>query len=197
MSVFLTSSFQSHSIPLLHIISRSCVPIPVYFLDTGFHFPETLEFRNDIVKRLSLNLINLKSSISKLNQVDDQGRFYYCSNSDYCCHINKVLPLEPILQTHDVWVSGVRGEQSDQRQNMSKVMSGAFGVERYHPMLNWSFKDIWDYRKVYDLPPHPLEEKGYLSVGCSPCTAPYTDETRSGRWNGQSKKECGLHTDLL
>jgi phosphoadenosine phosphosulfate reductase len=166
-------------------------------LDTGFHFPETLEFRDSIVNSLNLKLIILKSPLSKLNQIDENGRFYYCSNSDYCCHINKVLPLEPILQTHDVWVSGVRGDQSGQRQKMSKVMTGAFGVERYHPMIEWSSKDIWDYRKKHQLPSHPLEQKGYLSVGCSPCTTPYVDDTRSGRWSGQSKKECGLHTDLL
>lgn len=101
------------------------------------------------------------------------------------------------MQTHDIWVTGVRAEQSRQRETMTEIMPGIYNTTRYHPMLNWTSKMIWEYRKNNNLPTHPLEEQGYLSIGCFPCTTPHIDDERSSRWSGQSKKECGLHTDLI
>jgi len=194
--VFITSSFQSHSIPLLHVISQIDYSIPVYFLDTGFHFPETLIYRDEIVNLLNLELRILSSPISKVNQLDQTGRFFFCSNTDYCCHINKVLPLESTIKTHDVWISGVRADQSSTRKVMQFKMEGKYGVERYHPFLEWNNRMIWTYRNLHELPPHPLEEKGFLSIGCSPCTSNVMSGERTGRWSGQSKIECGLHLGL-
>lgn len=195
--IFVSSSFQTHSIPLLHIVSQYDKNIPIYFIDTGFHFPETLLFRDKISELLDLNLINIESPINKSDQKDSSGKFHFCSNSDYCCHINKILPLEPVLQINDIWITGVRRDQNANRKSMTSFASGAFDTTRYHPMLEWTSKMIWAYRKDYHLPFHPLEEKGYLSVGCAPCTQKYDESQRGARWKGQSKDECGLHTDLL
>ncbi len=194
--LFVSSSFQTHSIPLLHILKCIYPSIPVYFIDTGFHFSETLSFRDEIVDLFRLNLEILTSPISKVHQKDSNGRFYFCSDSEYCCHINKILPLEPILKEKDVWITGVRSDQNFNRKTMKRIMPGVHNTLRYHPMLNWNSKMIWEYRDLYNLPPHPLESAGYLSVGCSPCTMSSFDD-RSGRWSGQNKDECGLHVDLV
>ena len=196
-SIFISSSFQTHSIPLLHIISQIDHAIPVYFIDTGFHFPETYQFKEQIANLLDIQVISVSSPINKLNQRDKQGRFYFCSNSDYCCHINKILPLEPVLNEFDIWITGVRRDQNSNRKDMDYEAKGPFNTTRFHPMLDWNTKMIWEYRKIHNLPEHPLEKEGYLSVGCEPCTQKYGQDSRGGRWKGQSKNECGLHTELI
>ena len=196
-NIFVSSSYQTHSIPLLHILSTIDNSIPVYFLNTGFHFPETLDFKEDISTLLNIQVISLESTMPKINQRDQRGRFFFCSNSNYCCHINKVLPLEPILMSNDIWITGVRKDQSKIRAEMDFEMDGPFDTKRFHPMLNWTSKMIWEYRKAYDLPEHPLEKEGYFSVGCEPCTQKMSLDNRGGRWNGQKKTECGLHTELI
>jgi len=195
--IFATSSFQTHSIPLIHLLSKAEVAVDFYFLDTGFHFPETLTFRKEIETLLDVKFVTLRSPINKFNQRDNKGRLFFCSYSDYCCHINKVLPLEPILHSHDIWISGVRKDQSKFRKNLAVEEKGKRDTLRYHPILDWNSKDIWNYRKEYDLPVHPLENSGYLSVGCEPCTQKHIEGDRGGRWAGQNKTECGLHTTLI
>lgn len=196
--IFVTSSFQTHSIPLLHIISRTEVEVDVFFINTGFHFPETMSFKNDVAKLLDLNIIDVLPVQSKHLQRDRNGHFYFVSDPDYCCFLNKVQPLEPILQMYDVWISGVRADQSAERKSMKTEQSAQFNTIRFHPMLDWTMKQIYEYRKRYDLPDHPLDKKGYQSIGCSPCTrTPDSLEGRDGRWFGMTKTECGLHTDLI
>lgn len=195
--VFVSSSFQTHSIPLLHILSTIDKSIPVYFLNTGFHFPETIIFREVIAELLDINVLSVESNIPKSSQKDKSGRFLFCSNSDYCCHINKILPLEPVLLEYDIWITGVRRDQNTNRKNMEIEAKGPFNTTRFHPMLEWNTKMIWEYRKAFDLPEHPLEKEGYFSVGCEPCTQKYGAENRSGRWSGQRKTECGLHTEMI
>lgn len=201
LELFCSSSFQTHSIPLLHILASYDPNIPIYFIDTGFHFPETIVFRDQISESLGLRLIVLKSPVNKISQLDQNHRFYFASNPDYCCHINKVLPLEPILQSKDVWISGVRADQSNYRKNLEKTLKGKFNTIKYHPMLDWNSKMIAEYRTSHNLPPHPLELQGYLSIGCEPCTEKFffsdKDDQRTGRWNGLKKSECGLHTELM
>ena len=196
--VFASSSFQTHSIPLLHIISEIDRDIPIYFLETGFHFPETRAYRDEISTRLGLNLINLESSVPKIAQRDAEGMFLFASDPDRCCYLNKVMPLEPVLKEHDVWISGVRRDQTAFRQELSVEAPGAFDTIRYHPILDWTSKMVWDYRNEFDLPAHPLEAKGYLSIGCVPCTRKFnhTDGDRGGRWSGMTKEECGIHTEF-
>jgi len=197
--LFVGSSFQSHSIPLLHILRSISDAIPVYFIDTGFHFPETITYRDTIARLLDLNVTSTRSVVCKRLQCDADGAFYFASDPDQCCYLNKIQPLEPVLIEHDIWISGVRADQSEIRRQMGRMVKGPFGTLRFHPMLDWNNKEIFYYRKLFDLPSHPLEEKGYLSIGCEPCTRkvdPLGDE-RQGRWFGMKKTECGLHTDLI
>lgn len=197
--VFASSSFQSHSIPMLHLISTLQPDIPVYFLDTGYHFPETYAFRDTIAELLGLRIEVVNSPIEKVKQKDEHGHLLFSSDPDHCCFLNKTLPMEPVLREYDVWISGVRRDQSSVRKSFDYEQPGKHGTTRCHPMLEWNSKMIWDYRKEHQLPTHPLEKQGFLSIGCAPCTRKFDlsgDTDRQGRWAGMKKSECGLHTDL-
>lgn len=198
-TLFLSTSLQTHSLPLVHIIHNFDPNIPVYFIDTGYHFPETIKFKNRLKKEYGFNIVEVRSTVSRINQRDASGNLLYASDPDYCCYLNKVKPLEPVLKKHDVWISGVRASQTAHRSSLDKIENGKFNTLHYHPILEWSSKMIHTYRVQFDLPEHPLEKKGYFSVGCMPCTRKIDlrDESndRSSRWFGLNKNECGIHTD--
>jgi len=196
--LFTTSSFQTHSIVLLHIISQIDNSIPVFFINTGFLFPETLRYKDQIAKLLNLNIIELKSDIPKSQQKDSTGSLLFSSDPDYCCFLNKIQPLNVILAEYDIWINGVRADQTEVRKKMNLEEPSKFNTLRFHPMLDWSKKDIYAYIRKYKLPKHPLDQQGYLSIGCEPCTRkPILGDERSARWYGLNKTECGLNTDLL
>jgi phosphoadenosine phosphosulfate reductase len=197
--LFITSSFQTHSIPLLHLISGVSPRIPVFFLETNYHFPETLAYRDAISALLHLDLHELRSEIPAAAQTGADGKPLHQSDKNHCCHINKVQPMDRLLSQYDVWISGVRADQTAARKAMDRVMKTPQGTLRYHPMLDWTSKDIFYYRAAHQLPEHPLEAQGYVSIGCQPCTEkPLLEgDERSGRWAGQAKTECGLHTELI
>ena len=199
LKIFTSSSFQTHSIPLLHIISRIDNTIQVYFINTGYHFTETLDYRDEVAELLGLNLKILYSPISRINQRDTNGKLLYASDPDYCCYINKVAPLEPVLAEYDVWINGVRKSQSNVRKNFEEEQKAKFGVLRYHPVLGWTDKMIYQYLNEFTWPRHPLEDKGYISIGCEPCTRKWNfdNDERGGRWFGLKKTECGLNTELV
>jgi phosphoadenosine phosphosulfate reductase len=198
-TLFTTSSFQSHSLVLLHILSRIDRSIPVYFINTGFHFPETVLFRDQIAEQFGVKIVDLKSDVPKFMQRDPDGKLLFTSDPDHCCYLNKTQPMDAILMAHDVWINGVRADQSATRAAMKVEQPAKHGCTRFHPMLDWNSKMIWQYQKEYDLPKHPLEEKGFVSIGCEPCTRKLDPEMqeREARWFGLNKVECGLHTDLI
>lgn len=196
--LFVSSSFQTHSIALLHILSTSKVPFDVLFINTGFHFAETVSFRDEIKNLLNLNVIDVRPQVSKINQKDADGQFYFVTDPDYCCYLNKTQPLEPYLQQYDIWVNGVRADQSATRKAMKTEQAAPFNTLRFHPILNWNIKQIYAYKKEHNLPEHPLDKKGFMSIGCVPCTQKFDlNNERSARWFGMNKTECGLHTDLI
>ena len=132
---------------------------------------------------------------SKINQRDTTGKLLYASDPDYCCYLNKVAPLEPILAEHDIWINGVRADQSDVRKSFEIEQKAKFGVIRFHPMLDWNGKMIYQYLNEYNIPRHPLEEKGYFSIGCEPCTRKFDLDTegRGGRWFGLKNRVWPQH----
>jgi phosphoadenosine phosphosulfate reductase len=201
LKIFSSSSFQTHSLPMIHILSKIAPEIPVYFLDTGFHFPETLEFKDDIAEKFGIKVVEVSSPISKIMQRDANNIMLFASDPNRCCYFNKTLPMEPVLAQFDVWVSGVRKDQNENRSSFDYEAKGKNGSLRFHPMLDWTNQLIWQYIKEYNLPRHPLEEKGYMSIGCEPCTKSIemmlAEDERGGRWFGLNKTECGLHTDLI
>ncbi len=197
--MFTTSSFQTHSLVLLHMISRIDKTIPVYFVNTGYHFPETIAFRDMVSKLFGLQTVNLKPLTPKNMQKDSEGKLLFTSDPDYCCFLNKTQPLDQILMQHDIWINGVRADQSAARKAMKEEQSAPHNVTRFHPMLNWTNKTIYQYITIHQLPKHPLESKSYFSIGCEPCTRKMDPDMqeREARWYGMNKSECGLHTDLI
>ena len=199
LKMFSSSSFQTHSLVLLHIISRIDKSIPVFFINTGYHFPETLTFKEQIARRFELDVRDVLPLTPKSMQKDANGRLLFASDPDYCCFLNKTQPMEPVLAEYDVWINGVRADQSDVRKNFKVEAPAPFNTLRFHPMLDWTAKMIYAYLKEHDIPSHPLEEKGYFSIGCEPCTRRFdiSENSREGRWYGLKKTECGLNTDLV
>ena len=199
-TIFTTSSFQSHSLVLLHMLSRIDRDIPVAFINTGYHFPETIRFRDQVMESFGMtNLLDVKSGTPKSMQKGATGRLLFAGDPDYCCYLNKTLPLDAILRSYDIWINGVRADQSETRKAMKPEQKAPHGATRFHPMLDWNNKQILEYRKEFDLPTHPLEAQGFLSIGCEPCTRKFDldMQEREARWFGLNKTECGLHTDLI
>lgn len=199
LRLFTTSSFQTHSIVLLHILSEIDKSIPVYFLNTGYHFPETLAYRDHITDLLGLNLKIVSSPTPRHLQKDGCNRLLFTSDPDYCCYLNKVQPMEPVLAEFNVWINGVRADQSQVRKAFREEEPAPHDVIRFHPMLDWDNRMIYRYLKDYQLPKHPLEDVGYVSIGCEPCTKKFDLDaySREGRWFGLNKTECGLNTELI
>ncbi|PTB88444.1 phosphoadenylyl-sulfate reductase, partial [Marivirga lumbricoides] len=136
---FTTSSFQSHSLVLLHMLSRVDKNIPVYFINTGYHFPETVAFRDQIMAEFGLtNLVDLKPITPKNMQRGADGKMYFTSDPDYCCYLNKTQPMDTVLMKHDVWINGVRADQSKTRSAMKVEQAAPHGTTRLHPMLDWN-----------------------------------------------------------
>ena len=192
-----SSSFQTQSVPLLHIISQVCPEMPVIFIDTGFHFPETLTFRDKLQAQFNLNILTVRPTMTQSELLQQYGEALYRHDPDLCCYINKVSPMQWITERLKALVAGVRRDQTANRQTMSVLQQPSKGPLQIRPMLNWTRDDVQAYRRTHDLPVHPLYHRGYVSVGCAPCTRPVSlDEgERAGRWIESDKQECGLHLD--
>jgi phosphoadenosine phosphosulfate reductase len=199
--VAVVSSFGAESAVLLHLIAQIDPGLPVLFLETGKHFPETLAYRDLLVGRLGLTgVVNLVPDPAVLAAKDESGlRWSY--DPDGCCEIRKVLPLAAALADFDATLTGRKAFQSSTRANLPRFevdTSDAMGRLKINPLIDWSADDIAAYIAEHDLPPHPLVAEGYPSIGCSPCThkvAPGEDP-RSGRWKGWDKTECGIHSPV-
>lgn len=195
----MSTSFGSESAVLLHLVTQIKPDIPVLFTNTGFHFQETLDHRDYLVSRLKLNLRELTPEIPHEQFLAQYGKLYE-RDPDACCAMNKIAPFEKALKDYKAWITGIRRNQAATRQAAPFLENYRDTLVKVNPLLNWTSKMLWDYAKKYDLPYHPLWEKGYLSIGCSPetCTRPVKlgEDPRSGRWAGTGKIECGIHTFL-
>ncbi len=195
------SSFGAESAVLLHLIAQVDPSVPVLFLETGKHFPETLAYRLDLAERLGLTDVrDLHPDLRALQEKDETGlRWSY--DPDGCCEIRKVIPLAKALSNFDASFTGRKAFQSTTRANLPRFEidnSDAQGRLKINPLIDWDASRIEAYMIQHDLPRHPLVEQGFPSIGCSPCThkvAPGEDP-RSGRWKGWDKTECGIHTPL-
>ncbi len=194
------SSFGAESAVLLHLIASIDPSVPVLFLDTGKHFPETLAYRDEIAGRLGLtNLVNLTPDAELLAKKDESGlRWSY--DPDGCCEVRKVLPLAKALEGFDASFTGRKGFQSATRAGLARFeldQTDAAGRLKVNPLADWSSDQIQSYFAATGLPPHPLVEQGYPSIGCMPCTSKVApgEDPRSGRWKGWDKTECGIHVE--
>lgn len=191
----IVSSFGTESAVLLHLVASVNPNVPVLFLDTGKHFPETLAYRDQLQALLGLNIINLTPDAEEL-AAKDATELRWSYDPDGCCEIRKVKPLEKALAEFDTSITGRKGFQSATRQGLARFEpDGSTGRLKMNPLANWSREKIDAYFEEHDLPRHPLEAEGYPSIGCSPCTSKVKpgEDPRSGRWRGWDKTECGIH----
>jgi phosphoadenosine phosphosulfate reductase len=193
----IVSSFGAESAVLLHLISSIDPTVPVLFLETGKHFPETITYKEELREQLGLkDLRHLKPDETLLRQKDENGlRWSY--DPDGCCEIRKVLPLKQALAGFDAQFTGRKAFQSSTRNALPRfeIEDGRLKV---NPLADWNKERLDAYMAEHSLPAHPLVEQGYPSIGCSPCTSKVAagEDPRSGRWKGWDKVECGIHTTV-
>jgi phosphoadenosine phosphosulfate reductase len=194
----LTSSFQAEDMIVLHLLRRHIPEIPVLFLDTGYHFAQTYEFRDLVAKEWQLHLVNVLPQ-QTVAQQESQFGILYQSNPTQCCQLRKVEPLMQSLEPYEIWFTGLRREQSPSRTNLKIVeqhqLPSGKNLLKVSLLANWTWKQVWNYVGEHQLSYLPQYDEGYMSIGCQPCTAIPDDPTnpRSGRWGGK-KLECGIHT---
>ena len=194
----LTCSFQAEDMVVLDLLRRRIPDIPVVFLDTGYHFTATYEYRDRMARAWSLNVVN---AIPKqtVPQQESQFGILYRSNPTQCCQLRKVEPLMAALEPYEVWFTGLRREQSPTRKNLRKAeehrLPSGRTLLKVSLLADWKWPQVWEYVQAHRIEYLPLYDQGYLSIGCEPCTALPEDPNnpRSGRWGGK-KLECGIHT---
>jgi phosphoadenosine phosphosulfate reductase len=192
--VALLSSFGAESSVLLHMLSEVAPNVPVLFLDTGKLFPETIQYRDQLVREFGLTDLRVISpDASDLARTDPQGDLH-ARDTDLCCHIRKTVPLARATEGFDVLISGRKRFHGAARSDLQFV-SEQDGKLKVEPLAAFSAFDLSNYMQSHQLPPHPLKLKGYHSIGCSPCTVAggSAEDPRAGRWQGSEKTECGIH----
>ncbi len=191
----LVSSFGAESAVLLHLASRVSPKIPVLFLDTGMLFGQTLDYRKSLAATLGLTDVrDLRPAFADLAVTDPRSDLWR-TDTDACCHIRKVLPLDRALEGFSGWVTGRKRFHGGDRLRLA-VVEESEGQIKFNPLANWSKAELDAYAAEHQLPAHPLVAQGFPSLGCWPCTKPVDDpnaDVRAGRWQGQDKTECGIH----
>lgn len=194
----LTCSFQAEGMIVLDLIRKRIPSIPVLFLETGYHFSETYEYRDRMAKEWSLNLVNVIPQNTVERQESEFG-ILYRTDPTRCCQLRKVDPLLQALEPYDIWFTGLRREQSPTRRNLKKVeehrLRSGKTLLKVSLLADWNWGQVWEYTAQNQIAYLPQYDRGYLSIGCEPCTAIPDDPSnpRSGRWGGK-KLECGIHT---
>lgn len=190
----LVSSFGAESAVLLDLVAKVDPAIPVMFLDTGMLFGQTLDYRKTLAARLGLTDVrDLRPAYQDLAVADPQAKLWQ-TDTDACCHVRKVLPLDRTLADFDAWITGRKRFHGGDRLALPVVEETEAHV-KFNPLANWTKADLDAYMEEHDLPAHPLVAQGFPSIGCWPCTNPVDDgeDVRAGRWSGSEKTECGIH----
>lgn len=200
----MSSSFGAESALLIHMATRILPDIRIIFIDTGYLFPETHQFLEQLRRRFDLNIWTYRTRNDPFQYLRQSGETDPSVRQDIqsCCAANKNEPFDRAMKELKPtgWLRGIRRNQSDTRSHRQIVeFSRRYDCYAISPLLGWTSRDIYRYMKQHDLPYHPLYEKGYPSVGCNPksCTRPIQlgEDPRAGRWSGTTKQECGLHLE--
>ncbi len=186
--ILFTSSFGTTAAYLLHLITSIKPKQEVFFLDTTYHFMETIEYKDKLHKQLDLNLKEVlpekwKNEFTRTDKT-------WTKDQDLCCSINKVEPMDQIKEGKKVWISGLLGYQNKHRKDLP-IFEEKNGMIKFYPIIDIEEADVKKYFLDNELPAHPLESQGYSSIGCASCTV--KGQGRAGRWSNTSKSECGLH----
>jgi phosphoadenosine phosphosulfate reductase len=197
--VAIASAFQAEGTAIMHLAVQVKPDVPVLFLETGFHFAETLAFKERLTELLGLNVVELTGDHTVEGQAREFGERLYERDPHLCCELNKVIPFQRALRGLDLWITGMRRDSSWTRKDTPIVdqyeLEDGKTLVKVNPIANWTKQDAWRYLKEHDLPHNPLYDLGYASIGCAPCTRMLMagEDERAGRWAGQTKTECGIH----
>ena len=200
------TSFQGAGLVILHLAKVHGFDFPLFTIDTGLLFPETLELRRRLEDFLGRPIEALVPDRTVDQQAADHGPELWRRDPNLCCTLRKVLPLRDRLTQLDAWITGLRRDQSDTRAGVSVVElyqvddagSGERSIVKVNPLARWEREAVWEYLRRHQVPYNPLQDQGYRSIGCRPCTAKAAEggSERAGRWVGFNKTECGIHTFL-
>ncbi len=198
------TSFQGSGLVIIDHALRNGCNFPIFTIDTGLLFPETLELKKKLEDFWDVKIQSVHPEQTIEEQKKTMGPELWKTNPDSCCQMRKVLPLQSRLSSLDVWITGLRRGQSDQRKSTNVLEMYEFDklresyIFKLNPMVNWSREKVWSYIKDHKIPYNTLHDKGYRSIGCWPCTKAISDgqDERAGRWEGFNKTECGIHTFL-
>ncbi|MEE1617129.1 phosphoadenylyl-sulfate reductase [Brachybacterium sp. J153] len=181
---------------LPHVVAAHRPGVDVLFLDTGYHFPETLATRDRVARELDVTVVDVLPERTVAEQDAEHGAKLHDRDPASCCGMRKVAPLKKALGGYDAWVTGVRRDEGPTRAGSPVVtFDEAFGLVKINPLVTWSYDRLMAYSREHSLPENPLLHQGYPSIGCAPCTRPVApgEDPRAGRWAGTQKTECGLH----
>jgi len=197
----LSTAFGPGGIVLMHLASQVKPGAKVFFIDTGFHFDETLDMIHRIQARMAVDIEVIEPTLSRERQALVHGDALHVLDPDRCCELRKIEPTKRMLTRLDAWVTALRRDQGPTRANLPVVDDREVDGRRLvkvNPLVTWTRKEVWRHIHAHNLPYNPLHDRGYPSVGCQPCTRPSRNsaDERAGRWAGRNKTECGMHTQL-
>ncbi|GMV50411.1 MAG: Phosphoadenosine phosphosulfate reductase [Nitrospirae bacterium] len=197
--IVLACSFGAEDVALVDMVHRIDPQAPLFYLDTDFLFPETLEVRDRIIDRYGLQptqVIRMTSLLTPDQQAAQHGAALWAGNPDHCCQLRKIEPLTRVLGNYAAWITGIRRDQAPTRANAGMIeWDKKFGLVKINPLAAWTSDQVWMYIRLHEVPYNTLHDRNYPSIGCTHCTAPVLpgDDPRSGRWKNFGKTECGLH----
>jgi phosphoadenosine phosphosulfate reductase len=193
----MATAFGPEGCAILHMLAEIEPRVRIFNLDTGYQFAETLQLRDRIAERYGIEVELVRADTTVAQYEAAHGGPVYAHDPDRCCHDRKIVPLRRAVEGYDAWISSIRADQSAHRARADVVgWDRKFGLVKVNPLLHWTHRDVWAFIVANKVPYNPLHDQGYPSIGCWPCTravAPGQDE-RAGRWAGQAKTECGLHS---
>jgi phosphoadenosine phosphosulfate reductase len=194
----MATAFGPEGCAILHMLSEIEPKVRVFNLETGYQFTETLELRDRIAERYGIEVELVRPDLTVAEYEARNNGPLYVANPDQCCFDRKILPLRRAVVGYDAWISSIRADQSAHRARADVVgWDAKFGLVKINPLLSWTHRDVWAFVVANKVPYNPLHDQGYPSIGCWPCTravVPGETDERAGRWAGQAKTECGLHS---
>ena len=193
----MATAFGAEGMTIIHMLSEIAPDTPIFNLDTGYQFQETLDLRDRVQERYGMTVQLIKPELTVEQYEQKHGGPLYVSNPNQCCFDRKLSLLHHAAEGMDAWASAIRRDQSPDRAQAPIIgWDKKFGLVKVSPLANWSKKEVWKMITDFEIPYNPLYDQGYTSIGCRPCTRAVGlgEDERAGRWSGFAKTECGLHS---
>lgn len=190
------TSLGAEAVVIMDLVMRVAPATPFIFLDTDFHFQDTLDLLARLRARFGANIVIAKTELTPAQQAEKFGEGLFFRDPAQCCEMRKIAPMRRALAGYQAWITGMRKDQTEVRAYaLPADWDGKFGLVKVGPILDWTWDQVWEYIRKHDLPYNRLHDMGYPSIGCAPCTRPVKpgEDPRAGRWAGFDKTECGLH----